>query len=99
MLEQRDIKWVHLAVVAHIVLGTALMTALAMPYRQFLFGHLQAWVCAVAVPAAGAWLWLWRARRQGEQSAAIRQLLIAPLWVTFATIVCFYELIAQLSQH
>lgn len=99
VIDQKDARRVHLAVLAHIVLATMLIAILALPNRQFLLGYVQVWVCGVGVPAAAVWYGLWRVRRARSQSAAVRQMLIAPLWVTVATIACFYELITQVSRH
>jgi hypothetical protein len=99
VIEQRDVRRIHLAVVAHIILASALVVVLAMPYRQFPFSIGQAWAAVVVVPAAAVWFGLWRARRSREQSAAMRQMLLVPLWIAVATLAAFFELIAQVSRN
>lgn len=100
MLERKDVRRVHLAVVAHIVVGTALMAVLAMPYRQFVFSLVQAWLVVVVVPAAAVWFGLWRVRRAELSSvAALRQILLVPLWIAVAATASFFELIGQVSRN
>lgn len=99
VIEQKDVRRVHVAVIAHIVLATVLMAVLAVPYRQFLFSLGQAWAVVVVVPAAAVWLGLWRTQRSEPQSSAIRQLLLVPLWIAVATIASFFELIVQVSRN
>lgn len=99
VIEQQDARRVRLAIVAHIVLATALMGIIAIRFRQFPFGLAQAWVMVVVAPAAGAWIGLWRAQRTEKPSATTRHLLLVPLALSMATTAAFFELMVQISGH
>ncbi len=99
MIEQHDVRWVRLAIVAHILLATGLMGIVAQRFSQFTFGLAQAWVMVVAVPAVGAWIGLRRAQRSEKPSATTRHLLLVPLGLSMAATAAFFELMVEISRR
>lgn len=97
VIEQQDARRVRLAIIAHVVLATALMGIVAKRFPQFPFALAQAWVMVVATPAVGAWIGLWRAQRSERPSATTRHLLLVPLGLSIAATAAFFELMVQIS--